>query len=120
MLGPGVEQVLGPGEEQVLGLGDEQVLLLRCGAVVCVLPHPHLLPQTHPLQGPGVRGHTCSRVAHKLLFIVEDMVRNTSLEAGLLVLQIKIPSGIHLLGSSGSGICFEFFWGHFDFSHWPP
>ena len=50
-----------------------------------------------------------SRAAHKLLFIVEDLVRNTSLGAGLLVLQIKIPSGIHLLGSSGGGICFEFF-----------
>ena len=36
-------------------------------------------------------------------------VRNTSLGAGLLVLQIKIPSGIHLLGSSGGGICFNFF-----------
>ena len=57
---------------------------------------------------------------HKLLFTVEDLVRNTSLGAGLLVLQIKIPSRIHLLGSSGGGICFEFFFDHIEFSHWPP
>ena len=52
-----------------------------------------------------------SRAAHKLRFIIQDLVKNTSLEAGLLALQIKIPSGIHLLGSSEGGICFEFiFW----------
>ena len=50
-------------------------------------------------------------MAHKLLFIVPDLVRNTSLEAGLLVLQIKDPSGIHLLGSLEGVILFNLiFW----------
>ena len=53
---------------------------------------------------------SCPR-AQRLRFIVQYLVKNTSLEAGLLALQIKIPSGIHLLGSSEGGICFEFiFW----------
>ena len=34
-----------------------------------------------------------SRAAHKLLFIIQDLVRNTILGAGLLVLQIKISFG---------------------------
>ena len=56
-----------------------------------------------------------SRVAHKLHFISQDLVKNTSLGGGLPVLQIKIPFGIHLLGSWGGGICSEFIF----FPLWP-
>ena len=42
---------------------------------------------------------------------MQDLVKNTSLEAGLLVVRNKIPLGIHLLGSSEGGIWFNlFFW----------
>jgi len=53
-------------------------------------------------------------------FTSQDLVKNTSLEAGLLVLQIKIPSGIHLLGSSEGGICIEFFFFVTSTSPWGP
>ena len=36
---------------------------------------------------------------HKPHFTSQDLVKNTSLERGLPVLGIKIPFGIHLLGS---------------------
>ena len=40
-----------------------------------------------------------SRAAPKPHFISQDLVKNTSLEGGLPVLQIQIPFRIHLLGS---------------------
>ena len=43
-------------------------------------------------------------VLRKQHFIIQDLVQNTSLGAGLLVVRNKIPSGIHLLGSSEGGI----------------
>ena len=47
--------------------------------------------------------------SQKLLFIVQDLVKNTSLGAGLLVVRNNIPSGIHFLGSSEGGIWLDFF-----------
>ena len=40
-----------------------------------------------------------SRAAHIPHVTSQDLVKNTSLGGGLPVLQIKIPFGIHLLGS---------------------
>ena len=42
-----------------------------------------------------------SRLAHIPHFTSQDLAKNTSLGRGLLVLRIKIPFGIHLLGPSG-------------------
>ena len=46
-------------------------------------------------------------MSQKLLFIIQDAVKNTG--AGLLVVRNKIPSGIHLVGPSEGGIWFELF-----------
>ena len=53
-------------------------------------------------------------MAHKPPLTSQKLVKNTSLGGGLPVLQIKIPFGIHLLGSLGGGICSEFIFFHFD------
>ena len=41
------------------------------------------------------------RLVHIPHFTSQDLAKNTSLGRGLLVLRIKIPFGIHLLGPSG-------------------